>query len=107
MNKQLRKCLNQLDDVDFRELGHAIQIADLCRQCLRTYNLTIEQLSERLSYSIDETKEIITGAFPFDLRSIAKIDALRQTLHAEASGKEVEPMIKFPEYVYSKPSEIS
>lgn len=107
MKQELRNVLNQLDDVDFREMQHAIQLAGLCRSCLREYNLSLELFAERLGYSVEQTKEIISGAFPFDLRSISKIDALRQALYAEANEKEIEPIIKFPDYKYSRPSEVS
>jgi hypothetical protein len=103
MRKSLKEQLTLMNEVDYLELYHSLQIASNIRVTLRKYNKTLEWFAVEIGgISEPEAKAMINGCYDFDLRIISKIDTIILALEMEGRKNEHEEFLTFPDYKYSK-----
>lgn len=97
MKKELQKVLKSLDDVDFRELEHAVNIASFVRKIKRQYDLSnkdlVQMLNDRMGahdkkYTIAKVVSMMDGSFPYDMLTISRLEGLNAKLMAEKEQKD-------------------
>lgn len=101
MKTNLKKLLLASDEVDFRELYHSLHIADLVKETCKRLDIAYEQFAERLGVNQEEFVTIIKGCYPFDLRIMSKIDAVREAFEIEHMKENFKGIISCPPYKYS------
>jgi hypothetical protein len=77
MKQKLRKVLTDLDPTGFRELELAISVASNAIDLVSKYKISDEELADALNITKIEVRAFKTGAFPYTLRDIARLDAFR------------------------------
>lgn len=103
MKKKTKEALSYLDEVGFLELDHAIGLAKYARNIVKDFNLTEEQLKEKLSINDRQIKAVLWGYYPWDVRMMAKLEAVRNTLRIERDQEIKDKIVQFPDYKDSVP----
>ncbi len=94
MNKELKKILSTLDEVEFIVLEHHISIARMVRDVKSKYKASDEYVAYKLEVMVEELPSIYKGAYDFDIRMIAKIQAMNMELAMEQSELEIKSKVK-------------
>lgn len=99
MNKQLATALKEMKDWEFDLLEHHLHIARLVRKIMIRYAIDEKAMAEVLHVQPKRMKEVLVGAYPFDLRLLSRLDAYGQQLAANDAKLKVEAeSIQFNQY---------
>jgi predicted XRE-type DNA-binding protein len=102
MNKKLSAELRKLDDAGFITLEHHVNFARAVRDLISKNAFTDEQISAKLGIKAEQVNDVITGAYEFDLRFLASIQALQMSIATENARIKIEAQVQFPEYKHSE-----
>lgn len=102
MKQEMLNALKQMDEVDFMELSHALDLAVSVREMLRESNRDLTWFAVRMGISMAQAKAIINGYFPFDLRTVSKMQTVKIECFFEQKKTEAGEILTFPDYKYSK-----
>ncbi len=83
MNKGLERELKKINDQEFLELRHSINIASKIRVIKRDYEITNEDLAKRLDKQVPEVEKMLNACYPFDVKIISTIEAYEDELYNE------------------------
>ncbi len=87
MKTELIEVLRKCDDVDISELSHVMRLVDWLKEIERQNGLTALQAAKNLGVSIDLYKNMRNGTYPFDLRTIARIEVVDHELKRKREAK--------------------
>lgn len=87
MRKQLQDILKQLNEAEYIELRDCLAVAGNVRSLKREYGLTDSQISGELDVDISDVKAYLTGAYPYTVKDIAKIQAFAMRLESTKKQK--------------------
>lgn len=104
MNKILLAELTKMEDVQFRLLEHHIHIARMIRDCMIRNAMDEKAMADVIQVEPKRMKEVLNGAYPFDLRLLSKLESFNQTTAANNAKIKVEAeSIAFATYKYQYP----
>lgn len=87
MNIELVTALRKCDEVDLVELQHAMKLAAWLKDIEIENSISSLEMAKKLTVSVDLYKNMRNGSYPFDLRTIAKIEAVADELKAKRVRK--------------------
>lgn len=90
MKSELKKILRDLEDWEFIELGHHMDLAQQVRDIMRIYHLSDVQLAAKMELRVQKVRLYANGTFDFTLMDIARVQAVSVALGQEAWTKKVE-----------------
>lgn len=90
MNKILLAELTKMEDVQFRLLEHHIHIARMIRDCMIRNAMDEKAMADVIQVEPKRMKEVLNGAYPFDLRLLSKLESFNQTTAANNAKIKVE-----------------
>lgn len=90
MNKTFLKQLSKIDDVEFFTLEHHFYMARLIRNTIIQRGLANKEMAAILGVQEKRMKEVLNGAYPFDLRILSKIQAYNQQRAKEDVAFKIE-----------------
>ena len=90
MKVNLVKELKKMDEADFRELVMCINVGRKLRKIKYEFVLEDIDFAERFKVQIPEVQAMMNGAYPFDLKLVARIDAFEHELLEEEDEKFAE-----------------
>lgn len=96
MNKDLQKALNNLTEVEYRQLNLRMNVAKWIRSVMETYQLTDAQMAKGLSLTPTKFKHYKMGAVDYDMRFMAILQAKEMELGQERLKEQVEKRIVIP-----------
>lgn len=90
MNKKFTAELGKLTDVEFFVLEHHINISRMVRDTMSKNNIDDKTMAARLGVPIKKMRSVLTGAYEFDLRLLASLQAFTMELSMEAGRLKIE-----------------
>jgi len=90
MNKQLLSQLTKLEDHEFFNLEHHFTIARMVRDTMSKNAIDEKTMATRLGVQPKRMKEVINGAYPFDLRILSKLQAFQQEIASNNTKLQIE-----------------
>lgn len=93
MKNELKKVLDTLNRVDFIELRHALDFADMVHSIKRVYSQTDEDMMDELDVTEKEITSMCSGSYKWDIMMWAKLEALQDRL--SKAKRDAEKLEKF------------
>lgn len=90
MNKQFLSQLTKLEDYEFFTLEHHFTIARMVRDTMSKNAIDEKTMATRLGVQPKRMKEVVNGAYPFDLRILSKLQAYQQEIASNNAKLKVE-----------------
>lgn len=104
MNKTLLSELSKMDDCEFFTLEHYIAIARMVRDTMSKNAISEKDMAVILGVKPAKIKSIVNGAYPFDLRLLAKLQAYNEQVAAKNARIKVEmESVGFADYKHQSP----
>lgn len=108
MNKKFLSELIKLEDYEFFCLEHHFAIARMVRDTMSKNAIDEKGMSKILGVQTKRMKEVINGAYPFDLRILSKLQSFQQGIASEKAKIKVEQeSIRFSTYKEQYPLYVS
>lgn len=99
MNKKFLSELTKLEDYEFFCLEHHFSIARMIRDAIIKNALSDKDMAEIIGVQPKRMKEVVNGAYPFDLRLLSKLQSyLQQIAYNNAKLKIEAETIGFNTY---------
>lgn len=83
MKTNLKKVLNTLDRVDFMELRHTLDFAEMTRNIKIKYELDDERMAKELEVTDKELETMYSGTYRWDVIIWSKLEALQERMDEE------------------------
>jgi hypothetical protein len=103
MKKALEAELLKMNDVEFRELEHRMQIASNLRDFVRKFNLEPKATAFTVGFTHDKLIRISHGAHNLDLHDICSLQKMYSDLETQRVQDQVKNQVGFPAYKNSVP----
>lgn len=100
MKPALIKALKEMNEAELIQLRIHIHTAFNFRDIMKRHKLTDADMMERLNLSKAKLRDCLNGAYNYDLRLIASLEAYAEELQRDEVKVE---LISFPKYKYSEP----
>ena len=99
MRKQLRDLIDQLEYWEQVEIFQCLNVAQLARSITTKFEITHSSFANFMDLSEEDATKFLKGTYPYDLRVISKLEALKVHLESmKIEEKGAYPTINFPEY---------
>lgn len=104
MSNKLFSELAKIDEVTFYLLEHHIHVARLVRDAMTRRGLSNKEMAEILGVKETAMKKVLTGAYPFDLMLLSKLQSYNEIRAAnDAKFKIKAETIRFADYEGMQP----
>ena len=90
MNKQFLSQLTKLEDYEFFTLEHHFTIARMVRDTMSKNAIDEKTMATVLGIQPKRMKEVINGAYPFDLMILSKLQSYQQQIAANNAKLKIE-----------------
>lgn len=90
MESTLMTALSEMEEADFIELRHTMEIAQNLRDIMKVHGKDAKFIANELEVELHTAMWMINASHEFDMRTIAKIECLSDKLYAEARRKKSE-----------------
>ena len=96
--------MNSINDAEFIYLEKCVSLAYSIKNIIKEYDLTNERFCTEMGINKKQLKNYISGGRNYDLKDIAKLNALAYKLYMENAEKnaELRVPVKTPIRTYSK-----
>jgi len=90
MKAVLCKVLTSLKPVDFEELRHCILIADKARRFLFDHKISEKVFAKSMELSELNAKKFLAGSYPYDVRTLARLNVfIIEKLQEEVAKEDI------------------
>ena len=108
MSKEFLALLAKLEDYEFGCLEHHFYIARMVRNLMSKNAIDEKTMAAAIGVQPKRMKEVINGAYPFDLRIMSKLDTYNQEIAARNVKMKIEAeSIGFANYKEQYPLYVS
>ncbi|HMZ95353.1 MAG TPA: hypothetical protein PLD56_12605 [Chitinophagales bacterium] len=103
-SNKINSFLNSINDAEFIYLEKCVSLAYSIKNIIKEYDLTNERFCTEMGINKKQLKNYISGGRNYDLKDIAKLNALAYKLYMENAEKnaELRVPVKTPIRTYSK-----
>lgn len=104
-NETLYKALCEMDEVQYRQLVHCVNMSEVVREIMKVHKKDEEFMCNELKLDTKDFRAFRNAAYNWDLHLISRVQVLRERLETEAAAAKAkqDQILQFPDYEFSKP----
>ena len=76
MRNESRKIENKIPEWQVRVFAYSVFIADKIRSFLKKKNITTNELADKVGFSREKAKRMLSGSYDFSVEEMTKLDLL-------------------------------
>jgi len=76
MRNESRKIGNKIPEWQVRFFAYSVFISDKIRSFLKKKNMTTNELADKVGFSREKAKRMLSGSYDFSVEEMAKLDLL-------------------------------